>query len=593
MDTIMGSPGMVLMRESSLPNTNVPITYEYWFEQNFGDDRNSEEYRLEVSFSGTNLSSYFNSNVFGEHPTIGFARNFVKYQTSTSGSGATILDHVMEELVQRLVFDRSIYFGDRIGRDPGRFFVFELALTHAKRSVFDLFNVGKNEATKSREERALLRYITQSVVWNDLERFSLGELTTEQAPLRSLRVISAKSTTLSRIILEILGRSATAELIGQLATSKKGESYSYDDLIREAKELDLDLESALGDWLNMKGLPGFIVAEPTSRRLPNREDGLKQYEASVVVHNAEPHDGFVDVSYMNIIPGGHGARRNNTRPWYRAFLVRGNESVRLTIRSIYQWPVEVMYVEPYLSLNRDAIRVVIPRVPDENKIAETSQPYVVKTEWSPPASQTIVVDDIDETFEIVHENPTLTSLPAFSFLYDLFGTSVVEEWDHGLPSFVFEDGEPAPKQRWVRRSDERAHGKYRRTYALIHNGREGKPTYAKYSANLPKTGRWQLEYHLPVEELAPNDPETRILMFQGLPTDWHKLFPAGKTGIKVVIGEREESIQFDAQGATYGWHVLGTFDVDSTQTEVWISGSSEKKTIYADAIRWVPLEGQL
>lgn len=593
MDTIMGPPGMVLMRESSLPNTKVPITSEYWFEKNFGDDTNSEEDRLRVSFPGSGLSEYFNSNVFGEHPTIGFARNFVKYQTSTSGSGATILEHVMEELVQRLVFDRSIYFGDRIGRDPGRFFVFELALAHAKRSVFDLFDVGKNEATKSREDRVLRRYITQSVVWNDLERFSLGELTTEHAPRRSLRVISAKSTTLSRIILEILGRGETAELLGQLATSKKGESYSYDDLIRDAKELDLDLEVALGDWLNMKGLPGFIVAEPTSRRLPNDEGGLKQYEASVVVHNAEPHDGFVDVSYMNIIPGGHGARRNNTRPWYKAFLVRGNESVRLSIKSIYQWPVEVMYVEPYLSLNRNAIRVVIPRVADENKIAETSQPYVVKTEWSPPTSQVVVVDDLDETFEIVLESPPLTSLPAFSFLQDLFGASVVEEWDHGLPSFVFEDGEPALKQRWVRRSDERAHGKYRRTYALIHHGREGKPSYAKFSANLPKTGRWQLEYHLPVEELAPNDQEMRILLGQDRPTDWHKLYPAGKTVIKVVIGDREESVQFDAQDATHGWHALGTFDVDSTQTEVWISGSSDKKTIYADAIRWVPLEGQL
>ena len=60
-----------------------------------------------------------------------------------------------------------------------------------------------------------------------------------------------------------------------------------------------------------------------------------------------------------------------------------------------------------------------------------------------------------------------------------------------------------------------------------------------------------------------------------------------------MIGEREETIQFDAQDANHGWHTLGKFDVDSTHTEVWISGSSDKKTIYADAIRWVPLEEQL
>ncbi|MYC25130.1 MAG: hypothetical protein F4X56_04330 [Gammaproteobacteria bacterium] len=590
MDTVLGPPGMVLMRESSLPNTRVPTNPEDWYEKNFGGEGFSEEYRLLVSYPGSELSAYFNSNVFGEHPTIGFARNFVKYQTSTSESGATVLDHVLEELVQRLVFNRSIFYGDHIGSGPGRFFVFELALAHAKRSVFDLFDVGKSESQRSREERALLRYRTQSVVWNDLKRFSLGDLTTQQAPLRSFRVMSTKATTLSRIILEILGRDQTAELLGQLVSSMRGSSYSYDDLIREAKKLDLDLEATLGDWLNVKGLPGFIVAEPTSRRLPNNESGEKRYEATVFVHNAEPHDGFVDVSYTNINPEGHGTRRDVSRGWFKAFLIRGNESVKLSIKSIVHFPVEVMYVEPYLSLNRDAIRIVIPPIIYENEISETQQPYVVKTEWSPPISQAVVVDDSDEEFEIVYESPPLTSLPVFSFFQDLFGTSEVLALDDGMPAYVFEDGEPPPKQRWVRRSDQRAHGKYRRTYALIHDGRENKPSYAKYRANLPKTGRWQLEYHLPVEELAPNDQETRILMREELPTDWHKLYPAGMTRIKVVIGEREETIQFNAQDAKHGWHALGTFDVESTQTEVWISGSSDKKTIYADAIRWVPLD---
>ncbi len=79
-------------------------------------------------------------------------------------------------------------------------------------------------------------------------------------------------------------------------------------------------------------------------------------------------------------------------------------------------------------------------------------------------------------------------------------------------------------------------------------------------------------------------------MREELPTDWHKLYPAGMTGIRVVIGDREETIKFDAQDTKVGWHELGKFDVDSTQTEVWISGSSDKKTIYADAIRWIPID---
>ncbi|MYD45461.1 MAG: hypothetical protein F4W92_03840 [Gammaproteobacteria bacterium] len=590
MDTILGPPGMVMMRESSLPNTRISINSELNFDNQSDYFGFSQEDELHRFSPGSAISKYFNSNVFGEHPTIGFARNFVKYQTSTTETGATVLDHVVEELVQHLLFDFSIWEWDRIRRGPGRSFVFELALAHAKRSVFDLFDVGKNEAPRSREERALLRYNTRSIVWNDLEQYSLGELTTEQAPLRSLRVISAKSMTLSQIILEILGRGATARLIGQLSKTLKGESYSYDDLIQQANNIDLDIEAVLGDWLNMKGLPGFIVAEPSSRRLPDTESGQKRFEASVVLHNAEPFDGFVDVSYTNAHPQGHGARRWDSRHWYKAFLVRGNESVKLSIASAYHWPVDVMFVEPYLSLNRDAIRVDIPPVIDLNKIAETQQPYVVKTEWSPTFSRAVIVDDLDENFEIVYGSPPFTLLPAVSFLRELFGTSVVEEWDNGLPAYVFEDGEPPPKQRWVRRSAQRAYGKYRTTYAFIHHGREGKPSYAKYSATLPKKGRWRLEYHQPVEELTLSDRETLVLQYQGLSADWFKLYPAGNTRIKVVIGEREKTIEFNARDAEYGWHELGEFEVDSTETEVWISGSSDKKTIYADAIRWIPLD---
>ena len=587
MDTIMGPPGMVLMRESSLPNTKVKIVGELMSDHNADLFGHSETQRLKGSSAGTDLSSYFNSNVFGEHPTIGFARNFVRNQTSPTGFSCRFLEHVIDEVVQRLIFDRSVFVEDRIGTNPGRAFIFEVALANAKRSVYDLFDVYQPPRKKSREELALLRYGTRSEVWNDLKQYSLGELTFDHAPLRSFRVVRLKSSALSRIMLELLGKRQTTSLLGHLVNTYKGMPYSYDDMITAAKEIDLNLEEILGDWLNVRGLPGFILAEPSIKRLPDSVWG-KVYQASLVVHNAEIADGFATVSWLN--ERLSGGQREDTRRQSRAFLVRGKESVRLSVTSNLPAPIDIVYVEPYLSLNRGALRIDIPDLLDENAIEEKARPYVVETAWLPTESQEIVVDDVDANFEIVYDRPPRTTMPVISFLHDLLGTSVVEESDYGLPLYVSEHETSPPKQRWLRCTDSRAYGRYRHTYTFIHQGKKERPSYAKFSATLPNSGRWRLDYHMPIEHLDPNDRESHILLVQGKRTDWYERFPPGATDVAVFHGKKREAVTFEAQQADHGWNTLGEFDVDSTNTEVWISGTSDLKTIYADAIRWVPID---
>ena len=590
MDTIMGPTGMVLMRESSLPNSNVSISGEVWWANlmNRPGSEYSIEQKLQSWNQGTDLSSYFNSNVFGEHPTIGFARNFVRNQVSTTGLGATTLEHVMEEAVQRILFDRSVFGKDRIETKAGRAFIFEVALANAKRSTFDLFDVKQSKPTSSREELVLQRDGMQSEVWNDLERYSLGELSFDQAPFRSSRVLRLKSTALSRIMLQLLGRRSTATLFGELAETRKGMSFSYDDLVTVANGIDVDIEDALGDWLNTKGLPGFIAAEPSLKRLPDSEYG-KVFEANIIVHNAEPHDGFATVSRLH--KGWYGGTRERTRSESRAFLVRGTESVRLTVRSIWEpQQIDVVYLEPYLSLNREPIRIDIPDLLDEEEIVdEAQQPYVVHVHWSPQETREIIVDDLDQTFEIVYDSPPRATLPVISFARDLIGASIVEEWDLGLPVYLSERGEPPPKQRWLRRSDPRAYGNYRHTFTFVYQGKVDRPSYAKFSASLPVLGRWRLEYFMPVEDLGQNTRERSILLGQQLPADWYERFSPDETEIVVKIGDTANTMKFDATTADFGWNTLGEFDVDSVSTEVWISAASDKKTIYADAVRWVPL----
>ncbi|MCY3540663.1 MAG: hypothetical protein OXH31_01970 [Gammaproteobacteria bacterium] len=588
MDTVMGPPGLMLMRESSLPNSNVSIVDELNFDHNSELFRHDESQRLQRSSAGTDLSSYFNSNVFGEHPTIGFTRNFVHYQTSITGPGAQELSQVLEDVAQRLIFDRSIFWDDRIDIYPSRAFIFEVALTNAKRSVYDLFDINRRKSRKSREELALVRRGIQTEVWNDFEEYSLGKLTFSQAPLRSFRAVRMKSTALSQIMLKLLGGRSTATILGLLVNTYKGVPYSYDDLVAEARKAEVDLENVLGDSFTSKGLPGFILAEPTIKRLPDSEYG-KVFQASLIVHNSEPFDGFATVSWLH--EGAGGGQRDDTRNASKSFLVRGKKSVRLNVVSYsFPRPIDVVYVEPYLSLNREAVRIDIPETLDVDTIVdEPVQPYVVDISWSPIDSIEIIVDDLDTAFETVYERPPLTTIPVISFVRDLIGTSFVEEWDQGMLLYVPERGVPPQKQRWLRRIHEKAYGKYRHTYTFVYKGRSERPSYAKFTTSLPRSGRWRLDYHMPVEFLDPNGAEARIQLVQGREIDWYERYPPGLTEILIAHGDATETHEFDAQAAEFGWNTIGEFDVDSTHIEVWISGASDKKTIYADAIRWVPV----
>ncbi|MCY3541480.1 MAG: hypothetical protein OXH31_06190 [Gammaproteobacteria bacterium] len=606
MDTIMGPPGMVLMRESSLPSTDVSIGHELAFQalvdsllENTPDDYAlSEDLLLSSEFYASDLSSYFKGNVFGEDPTIGFARNFFAFRVSPTGPQAIVLSSVLEKIAQRLVFDRSIFVPDRISPGAGRSFVFKMALENAKRSVYDLFDFNQVNPQQSREELASLHYGSDTEAWNDLGRFSLGELTFDQTPQRSSRVLRLKATAMSKLVVELLGKDSTARLLGHLVNQQTGTSYSYDDLIIAAKGVDLDLEESLGNWLEAKGLPGFILAEPEIKRLPDEIKRLptgsyqtKVFQASLVVHNAEATDGFAKVSWLHKQPTG--GERDRTRRFSKTFLIRGNESVRLTIVSHWPRPIDVVYLEPYLSLNHEAVRIDIPAHFDVDTIVNEelgpgTRTYAVELDWSPPNTAEIVIDDLDEGFELVYENPPRTTIRAVSFARKLLGISTVEAWDYGLPIYVPERGVQPTKQRWVRLSDSRAFGKYRRTYAFVYAGKADRPSYAKFKATLPTTGRWKLEYHMPVDSLDQNVREKSILRSQEKPTDWYERFTPGISIIEVLIGEEKEVIEFNAPAAEYGWNTIGEFDVGSEHTEVWISGASDRKTVYADAIRWVP-----
>ncbi|MXZ56535.1 MAG: hypothetical protein F4227_07065 [Gammaproteobacteria bacterium] len=112
------------------------------------------------------------------------------------------------------------------------------------------------------------------------------------------------------------------------------------------------------------------------------------------------------------------------------------------------------HLEPNLSLNHEAVRIDIPPNFDVDTIIDEAlepgtRTYVDDIEWFPTSLAEIIVDDLDDEFEVVYENPPRTTIPAVSFIRDLLGITTEEAWDQGLPIYVPERGILPTKQRWL------------------------------------------------------------------------------------------------------------------------------------------------
>ena len=117
---------------------------------------------------------------------------------------------------------------------------------------------------------------------------------------------------------------------------------------------------------------------------------------------------------------------------------------------------------------------------------------------------------------------------------------------------------------------------YRRTLVLVADG-DGSRT-ATFAAELPKSGRWRIELHLPGRPTGAGAVRNQGWRF-------------GSYDLKLHHAGEQHAIEFDAGAAEGGWSALGDFDLDAGSVEVVLSDKTSGTLVAADALRFVPLDG--
>ena len=551
MDTTQSMPGVLLLRENSF--TTSRFEFEFRDPDSFAE-REGGLARAKVEA----IERYFENDFSGGNLFLGGARNFLQFQTSARGEGALAIDFVLDELVTQLLTGTRGYFSAFMFDRQGNAMIGEIIASIVS---------GQMESVV---EAVLAAASDRPSVWDRALASSLADLDPRDEAAQSLNVLALKSHAIARSILDGLGREKTAALLAELRIRYRGRNFEAADLAQIAVELDADLEPLIGDWLHEAMLPGFVTSPVVVERLADDGQGNPRYQTRVRVRNGEATPGLLRMRYHTGGEDETDIRWDETDPVRLA----GHEAVEIGM--LGSAPPRELWLQPYLSLNRQDVQLTVPSVDQEEQMDAVAFLGVRPSEWRPPETTDIVVDDLDPGFSVesdLEDDGVRVGAGLASFFVG------VADMDQGLPE---SNGVLGATVEWSRREDSSSWGKYRHTIAVVQSG-EG-TRRAVFSATLPRDGRWRLALHLPAltsqRSTTSPAPGIRIGARTGL---------GGRLGtydLRLVVDGEDRALEFDGVAAETGWNVLGEFYLSEGEARVELSDLTSGRVVVADAIRW-------
>ena len=575
MDSVQALPGIMMLREYGLPTARFDTMFRFLREvggergarlarsttggRGEDDDPDREAARAKVGM----LELFFATDFSGGTLTDGLTRSFFKYQTSPRGEGAIALDYLCHELATGLIHHRQVgqYFSPRN-------FATSQGMNETMGQLVAGFMSGGGNLSISVSGSG--NAPQSASVWSRALDAPLAKLDPSQGGEGALDVLSLKAPALARSIVDGLGREAVATLVAELRRRHVGTTFTIDDFDEIAEHTGAELGVLLGDWLGDASLPGFLVSDAVVERLVDDERGEPRYQIRAYVHNGEPTPGLVR---LGAVADSRGALNALSEP----IRVDGHTSVEVGL--VIDEPPARVWIAPYLSLNRQDILLELPDY--DTTDAVDAEPFNGDrpSDWLPPPEPGIVVDDLDEGFSVVYATPEDEERYGVRATPWWMGT---QDIDQGLP--VFNMFTP-PSQGWMRMEVAGTWGRYRHAAAVVYPGNGG--ASARFAAELPRAGRWRLDYHLPDVESGQRGPVVGLnIRVQANILGREKR----DFEITIVADGVETPVEFDAADASAGWNDLGEFTLPAGEVALLVSNRTSGGLVVADAVRWRPVE---
>ena len=573
MDSVMSMPGVLMHRESGFATAHFSSAFD-WFKE-----RNDSETELAERKVGK-LNAYFSNDVEGGNPMAGALRNVLQFQTGAVGPESTAINFVLNSLVQQLTRTDSFSSPHLVSSQADL-----MEATSALRMTGGATANRRAQMFRATISNLRNSYVRRPSTWEGLQSTPLMELDGVADPRAAFNILVLKGRALASVLFDSLGSDRVGDWLSELRNRYSGRGFTEDELYQVAKDVGVDLDSLVGNWLEGTELPGFLVSSAMVQRLEDDERGEPQFEFAVHVHNSESTPGVGRLAYN--MP----AAKSDKREWARrfdqtdAFTIAPNSTVEVSL-VLPEVPEDATF-RPYLSLNRTPVAISVPEFDERASVASKPKPFIQPSDWTPQPDPGIVIDDLDHGF-IVSLNKPNENVPGIMrfFFSSMMGEA---EFDEGLP----ESGMRSfASWAWTRSQEPRAWGRYRHTMARSQSSVD--VVEASFTAELPHPGNWQLQYHLPYTVDDLKDRRNRGSMGRGVAFSFS--FGRDTFGIYRLMlrGDSiDETIEFNADLAKPDWNAVGSFDLDADEVTVVIPNLVDGggSLVIADAIRWMPVLG--
>ena len=594
-DSIFTQPGIQLIRESGFPIAR----FDNVVQEATQNDNEQDLWKRKLVL----LERFFEQDAHGGNPLSSVSQNLVNYQTMPIGHGAIGLKYLVKELATTATTNSVHYFS--IYRNMNPIEILALGLQGLA--------VGGDGVTYGEQMRDT--FTSGNAVWEYALAASLAEIDYGLEPEKAYHVLLLKGNAVAQTLINDGGREAVSAFLGELVSRYRGSYYTKDQFLQTAREVGLDIDQLVGDWLDSANLPGFLASKPILERLSDSQDGESVYQTSFVLRNDEPVPGNVNVSYRS----PRSEDRTQRSGELDTIRVEGNTSVKIAFRDSF--PTASISIDPLLSHNRRPIRLTLPALEDFRPTDSLELPLIEQVNWEPPYADAIIVDDLDDGFSIVGDEtqPDTVEIPKIVgyFLGDMAMPTDLE-LDRGLPpTYAFSFS----RHPWTRSVDPRSYGKYRFTFALKQRRRAD--AHASFKAVLPESGLWSLAYHVPdpkfsLQPQSGNQFSGSVSVSFGGPVEVQGEFEnypedefeeeideesteSEEQPTRNVVGElrfvgvqQPTATQLDLASTTSavrGWNEVGRFEITDPQTEVEVVVTDGTPgSIFADAVKWSLVE---
>lgn len=572
LDTLPG--GLILLKEHGYPRTNRQLAVDRYIKSSGTELDETMESLVPLRM----LKTYFQSGVGTDSPWTSLHKHLWVHHTSPTGEYAPILDQTINWLISslhsRLNRQFSIYSTLQIAD------LTKLQFISAQQGLEDAMSNSEDMLRDWYEPRAVSferRYIDRSSLWSHLERKNTSQKSAPYETKEDLEAMLLKSREIAATLLAVNGKEKVYQWINDIRTSYQGTTFTYAEFLNSARLNQIDYEPFLTEWITQGALPALQVHEPFTRQIANNEHGEKQYQSTFVLRNTQPVTGYATLR----VPLDETIGRSPFRTYrpIHSFSIKGNSVVRVNF--VTEYVIGSFFLDPGLSYNRESLFFDIKVRDDWRDLAQQPLP-TTETIDSFTSRQQIIVDDLDEGFQIDQKLPSLKPTPRFGPVAWFTEQYSEFELDDGLPT-------SGPYHRvskflniWRRENmgaGERPFGLYRQTYAVVQAETEDIPE-AVFKTNLTSVGDWQLDYHYPWD----------LEDFFG---SW-RIPENGTLSLEIVQGDTKVVAPLRVRNMHQGWNEIGTYELEDESVSVKIvydpKPISRSVDIYADAIRWTPLD---